>query len=365
MNRVDRRLSKVGLLAVMVSVTASVVGCGTDVYGGTKAGGVPLAEIRTIALPEKERSPMGELVVPMLAHLDSVNAGVALAPEWDDGAVDTAREADIAAQVAEGVYDFALIPARAFDRWPDASLPALSTPFVLHSLDQAQSVADDPAIGSYLERLERAGLIGVALIPENIRHPAALEGLVAPEEFSGLRVRTVQRDATFEASVLRELGAAEVGAAEGDALLNGEVDAVETSFSWLPTIAGRLTVTGDLDLWVKFDVLVANPAVWATLSEVQRDAVRAAAAAAARHAPGESQAAEHACALGHRVVVAGPVARAAFAERTTGVVRALLANPDHASVVSAMQQAAREAPAEFELPDLCRPPTGDAARPDD
>lgn len=354
------------LLAIPVATAVSLAACNAEVYDGTKAGTVPLAEVRGLALPETEQSPMGELAGRLLVELDSANDGVAFAPAWDDGTPDATKEADLAAAVAKGDHDFALIPARAFDRWPDASLPGLSTPFVLHSMEQAASVAMDPAVAAYLGRLEGAGLVGIAVMPENLRHPAATEALVEPDQFDGLRVRTIQADATFEASVLRELGASTVSGAAMNAVTAGDADAAETSFSWLPTIAGELTITGDLDLWVKFDVLVANPAAWRSLSDAQQQAVRDAATHVADHPAAEAEAANLACVLGHRVVIAGQAAREAFVARTSRIVRSLLEDTDHAAVVRAMQEAATALPAaEFDLPDLCRPPTGDAARPDD
>ncbi|MGC5172145.1 hypothetical protein ACLQ2Q_15995 [Microbacterium sp. DT81.1] len=355
------------LLAVLVPTLVLAPGCTSDaVYDGTKAGSAPLGIVKRLAVPEAAGSPTGRLAKLIVEELDARNAAVTFEPAWDDRGPDPRREADLAASVADGSFAFGLIAARAFDRWPEASLPALSAPFQLHSMAQATAVATDPAVLDYLMRLEGLGLVGIAVIPEEIRHPAALTPLLEPEQFQGLRIRTAQTDVTFEADVLAALGATAVGDAPPGSVLLGVVDASETSFGWLPTLPGDLTITGDLDLWVKFDVLVADHEAWDSLSETQRHAIQVAAARVAAAPIDPADAATRACLLGYRLAVAGSATRHALEGKAEPLVRSLLADSAHAPVVQAMKEAVTEHPApEYEPPAACRPPTGDSARPDD
>ncbi|TDN90745.1 TRAP-type C4-dicarboxylate transport system substrate-binding protein [Microbacterium sp. BK668] len=355
-----------GTPAILICALALLVGCDFAAdYSGTKGGSGALANVHGFAVPEGRSSPTGRLAQAVALDPRGPEAGIVLEPAWDDGTPDPYREADLAEAVAQGASSFGLIPARAFDRWPEASLPALSAPFQLHSMEQAAAVARSGAVADYLSRLESVGLVGIAAIPEEIRHPASLSPLRHPDQFRALRFRTAQADALFEADLLGALGATPVADAPPSGIASGEVDAAETSLGWLPTLAGNLTITGDIDLWVKFDVLVADSEAWEALSDAQREALRAVAEDLALSPIDRDDAATRACALGYRVAVTSAAARDAFAERVSPAVRGLLADPAHAPVVEAMRDAVSAHPArEYEPPELCRPRTGDAARPD-
>ena len=93
--------------------------------------------------------------------------------------------------VTSGELDMGLIPSRAWDTEGVTSLRALNAPFLVDSdelLDEV--VSDDESTDDLMAGLDKAGVVGLALFPDALRHPFALkEPLLGPEDYSGRVIR--------------------------------------------------------------------------------------------------------------------------------------------------------------------------------
>jgi hypothetical protein len=131
------------------------------------------------------------------------------------------------------------------------------------------------------------GIVGLALLGDNLRYPAGKHPLAAPADFSGLRFRSMT--SATQAAAVRALGArpsAQGWADLGEALGSGRVDALEVDLhtydgNQYSSVAPFLTV--NLALWPRTTTLIANEAALAKLSDEQRRWIRQAAGDAATY----------------------------------------------------------------------------------
>ena len=154
----------------------------------------------------------------------------------------------------------------------------MHAPFLVQSYAAQAAVVGDELAGDLLASLEPLGLTGLGLAVDQLRMPAAVAApLLAPEDFSGLVVRTVASE--IQAEALRALGADPT--TEG---LSGDsegVDAVETMW-WTYQENSQHEyapfVTRNAVLWPRTVALFANTATLDELDEESRAWVIEAAA---------------------------------------------------------------------------------------
>ena len=189
---------------------------------------------------------------------------------------DEARsEAHTIADVRAGRIEFALVAARAFDRLGVDAFSPLLAPFALESLEaQRRALA-----GSFPERalpaLARLGVVGVAVLPGELRHPVGLtRPLVRPEDFAGARVGI--RDSALAERTFATLGAkVEL---LGDHF--GGFDGVEGDLQVIENNRLAAQVALNVTLWPRIMVLVANRGAWERLDAGRRRLLQAAGRAA-------------------------------------------------------------------------------------
>ncbi len=109
--------------------------------------------------------------------------------------------------VTSGKLDMGLIPSRAWDTEGVTSLRALNAPFLIDSDELLDDVvSSDELADDLMSGLDKAGVVGLALFPEGLRHPFGLKKpLLGPDDYDGQAIRTPTSKTT--AAVFAALGA--------------------------------------------------------------------------------------------------------------------------------------------------------------
>jgi TRAP-type C4-dicarboxylate transport system substrate-binding protein len=177
--------------------------------------------------------------------------------------------------VRSGAVDLAVIGARAWDAAGVKSFNALVAPFLVDSHDLERRVLESPVAERMLEGVEPLGLVGIALLPGELRRPLGLtRSLVRPTDFRGARVGIRPAgiaDATFDA-----LGAR----AEGFPATPEGLIGFDGAESGVATIAnngydrGARALTANVVLWPRPTTVVMNQETFDALTAEQQDALR-------------------------------------------------------------------------------------------
>ena len=270
-----RRSARALAGAAALLLAASTTSC-TELSGSnTKVGGDPdpitltmgtddtqgrpaALQIEKFAREVEERSGGSLLVEPRLAAAGPDQ------PAWDQ---------KVARLVTDGDLDLGMIPSRAWDTEGVHTLRALNTPFLVTTDAAMNAVATDDALATDLMAgLDDVGVTGLALVPEGLRHLFLYdEPQLAEDTLRGAVVRSPRSETTW--AFLEALGAE-----PSDSVADDEFSVAETSFAVAPPGAVR-TAAGNLTLFPKVNVVAANSARFAGLTEEQQEALRGAALA--------------------------------------------------------------------------------------
>lgn len=362
-----RVLAAAAFVAPVLLALAACTGAAT-----AKAGGQTEPTVLSMVLAEGEDVAYGPAVERFVAAAHEASGGsLVVDVTWEPPLRTSDSEAALITDVRSGEADLSHVPARTFDQVGIDHFVALQDPFTLGTLAAADAVAAGPVAEQMLADLAQDGLVGLGMYAENLRRPVGYRApLLRPEDFQGVVVRAQPSELTYDLlSALGARPAMSLNYFRDDGGL--PFDAAESTWSaWRgrhPFPAGSV-VTGNMVLFPKFNVFVANPETFAALDDPQREALRAAAEAAARSwtttdRPDEQRLAEEWCTGGRRVVMANPADLAAAREAVRPVLDDLEADADTAQALRAVRQVAAESPGEpFELPPWCEPPTGDGVR---
>jgi TRAP-type C4-dicarboxylate transport system substrate-binding protein len=208
--------------------------------------------------------------------------------------------------VREGKFDLGWIGARAWDELGVKSFQALQAPLLITDYTLLDKVATSRLTDEMLAGLKSQGVVGLALVPDLLRHPVGLKGpLVSLADFARARVR-VQPSRASDA-LMTAFGAApvEVSNSEiGAAIAHGRIDGEELSLGNAP---GGSTVTANITFFGKTLTLFAARRSYERLTDEQRQILRTAAERTLRHVvanpPSESALARRFCVDG-RIVLA-------------------------------------------------------------
>jgi TRAP-type C4-dicarboxylate transport system substrate-binding protein len=215
-----------------------------------------------------------------------------------------------AQKVIDGRYALALVPARAWDVFGVTSLEAIQAPFLVNSDALLDKVASDPVADTMLAGLNRVGVVGLALLPEALRHPVGFaHPLRSLSDYAGAGVRAPRSQLTWE--MLRALGAHPldlVGDEMGPLIDSGKMDGAESDFGRADGLPRRAVVTANVTFFPKANALVANEHAFDRLNDDQRETLRKAAAETLAHVRAtrstDAETARTACGAGVRVVLA-------------------------------------------------------------
>jgi TRAP-type C4-dicarboxylate transport system substrate-binding protein len=259
--------------AVLVAALA-LAGCG----GHDKAGGTPATGTVTIEVAMRDGSPhLISAYANAVARIAEAPTRIEPRTHWRTQEPDS--EALTIADVRSGRLDFALVSARALDTLGVQSFAPMLAPFAIDSLETEQRVLASDLADRALSPVARIGVVGVAVLPGDLRHPLGLtRPLLRPEDFDGAFIGV--RASALAKRTFEQLGATVVFSSGDDLAGFDGIESDLRSIEGVRADEGAASLAPDLALWPRVLVLVANRHAWERLSPARRDALREAGRAA-------------------------------------------------------------------------------------
>jgi len=278
-------------------------------------------------------------------------------------------EQQVADRVIAGDVDMAVVPVRAWSDVGVTSLQALQAPFLIDNDALLTAVTtDDALVQPLLDGMREQGLIGLAVWPEDLRHPFTFEAngvpIVSPEDFKGQKIWAVTSKSQQE--VFETLGATMIDdSARDSALADGSLRGAESGlWSGALNLADKPTATADVTIYPKFQVMVVEDAVWSRLSPDQQAVVKAAAVAAREQAvvrhSSDADLAQKYCLAGGKVVLAGPANVAKFMDAAKPIYDRLEGDPLTATAIAGIRALKSSTPSSAPTK-ACLPPVSATA----
>jgi TRAP-type C4-dicarboxylate transport system substrate-binding protein len=278
MMQTRRSIQRAGV-AALVALATTVVACTGS--SGDKAGGVEASEPRVLTLANPNDGEPPAQIGSWAEEVARLSGGT-LAIEFENGwrLGEPLYEAGTLEDVKAGKVEMGWVGSRVFDTVGVTSFQALGAPLLVDSYDLESAVFEAGIPEQMLEGVSELDLVGVGVLPGPMRKVLGVsKPFVRPGDFEG-QVIGLQDSAVADAS-LSALGATPRAVPSG-AKLDG-LDAYEQQ---LGSIAGNSYETGadyvtaNVNLWPRPLVIVMGKDAFESLTDQQRSALRAAAAAA-------------------------------------------------------------------------------------
>lgn len=347
--------------AAALGVSATACGGGSDKSGGD----APTTTLR-LATMEGQGAPYTESVEEFARQVEELSDGsLRLQVVWNGadellGGYGPRAEQDVAALVQSGKLAAALIPARAWDELGVTSLQALQAPFLVSSEELVGQIVQSELAEEMLAGLDKAGVVGLTLIPEGLRHPVGFaRPLVTPEDFAGAKIRAPLSKASYR--LLETLAATPVDICCDDffqAVAGGEIDGAESAFALGGDLPRPGTFTANVTFYPKVNAIVVNDDAFGHLSDEHREILREAAAKtlshALRNAPSEQERAAVYCRNGGTIAFASDADVAELERAAEPVYEALEADPQTKELIAQFRRMRAESSgARVPLPEGC------------
>jgi TRAP-type C4-dicarboxylate transport system substrate-binding protein len=315
---------------VVLAAMLAVAGCG----GGEAAEHRPVEPVTLhIGTDDEPGKPAADQIEEFARRAAKLSDGaIRIEPVWHAAGEGPDWDQRVARMVTGGELEMGLIPSRSWDTEGVTTLRALNAPFLITSDELLNGVISSEVAGDLMAGLGTAGVHGIALFPEGLRHPFAFEKpLRGPGDYEGKVIRTPTSDTT--AQVFAALGAS----VNDDDPEPKEHAGMEASYFLDP--GG--TATGNVTFYPKVNTLVIGDAAYDRLDEAQRRAISEAAAQTRdlliQDNPSDAEAAKAFCADGRRVVLASEQQLAALEHAAAPVMAELESDEQTASIVAAIR----------------------------
>jgi TRAP-type transport system periplasmic protein len=290
-----------------------------------------------MAVADQEGRPSDPYVHEFINRVDTLsNGNITIEPTWDAGAEITPFfEQGVVKVVKDGHYELGLAGSRAWDSSGVTSFQALQAPFLITDDALAEAVASSEIGTQMLDGLSSVGMTGLALWPEDLRHPFSMtpdKPILSPDDLKGLTVRSIPSEVSY--MLIDTLG--------GNPMYGDNYQAAESGLRQGASLSGTPTATGNVIFFPKFQVLFANGAALEKLSEGQRAILHEAATATQKKAiaehPSEADAVAAWCADGGTVVMASAEQVAAFEAAAKPVFDKIEQDPLNAELIAAIRE---------------------------
>lgn len=355
------RTSPAILLLAMAAVTGCSAGSAAPATAPASAAAEPAAAITTapsvdpgitpvqlrFADPDDKDRPSQPYIDEFLRVVKEASGGAMTVDVlYGAGATtSTGREKIVTDKVMSGDVELAIAPVRAWNDAGVTSVQALGAPLLIDNDALMTAVAADPLVQPLLDAMGDQGLVGLTVWPEDLRHPFAWDSTGGPllkaADFKGASIWALP--SRLQTEVIETLGGKAVFEEFPDKLVaDGTLRGAETGLAGgAYTIGGFPTATGDVTLYPKYQVLVAEDSAWSRLTPAQQDVIRKAAAAATKVAvtrhPTDATNALAYCQAGGRVVLAGPANVATFVTAVQPMIDRMSEDPLTATAIKAIQ----------------------------
>jgi TRAP-type C4-dicarboxylate transport system substrate-binding protein len=330
-------------LACAVLVAAAVAGgCGSE-SDEDKAGNESTAKPVELVLANHEGGSenVGEWA-DAVERLSGGSIRIRISNNWRPR--ESNYEEAILDDVRRGDVPLASVMSRALDEVGVTSFQPLAAPFLIDSVELEQRVLKSEVAERALAGAEAIGMVGLALMPSDLRRPVGLtQTLAAPDDYRGARVYT--REGKVAAATLEALGAQP---AHGpDETWFEKVDGAEVGLRALrgkPEVARRdARVTSNVVLWAQPSTIVMNKDAFDALSDDQQRALREAAAEAFDERSRivselQDENLQVVCRMGPKLVEATPSQRESLEAAVEPVYRMIERSPGNAEAIAKIRE---------------------------
>ena len=191
----------VGMAALVVGSPNAAASPRADDTWRTRPASTAAASALTLRLgtDDEARAPGGEQIEEFARRVAEASDGeISIEPVWAAAGSPCCHDWDqeIARKVAAGEFDLGMIPSRAWDTEGVTTLQAINTPFLITSDSLLAEVVSGPLANDMMSGLDEIGVVGLALLPEGLRHPFGFDGpLLGPADYDGAVIRTLTSNA--------------------------------------------------------------------------------------------------------------------------------------------------------------------------
>ena len=164
--------TRLHLAALPLAIAAlALAACGGDDNPDKAGGSGPAVTLRigSANYPDSAATDAMETFAREVETLSDRKLRIKLV--WKAAGMARAWDQRVARKVIAGDLDMGMIPARAWDTEGVTSMRALHAPFLVTSDELAREVVTGDLADEMLAGLDELGLVGLALIPEGLRHP--------------------------------------------------------------------------------------------------------------------------------------------------------------------------------------------------
>jgi TRAP-type C4-dicarboxylate transport system substrate-binding protein len=275
-----RRLSLTRAFTLLATVVVTLAAAACSGPGGMdKAGGTKTKPPVVLILAEHEQGP--DEVQSWIEEVQRRAGGslrIQVTHRWRDQEVayDKATIADVQA----GKVALAKIAAGAYDTVGVTSFQALVAPFLIDNPTLEQRVLESDLAGEMLAGTSKLGLVGLAVLPTDLRKPLGLSRLlVKARDYRGARMGV--REGEVAKATFRALRANPVPTIPGGPIRG--LDGLDIDLGGIKG-AGydqqATALTANVTLWPRPVTVVINGTVFESLTAAQQDALRQAGTAA-------------------------------------------------------------------------------------
>lgn len=327
------------LSSVLAAAALSVLGVACSSESDKSGGDATPTTTLKMATMEGKGAPYADSVEEFARQVKQLSDGsLRLQIIWSGadelvGGYGPRAEQEVAGLVQSGKLAAALIPARAWDELGVTSLQALQAPFLVSTEELVEQIVQRELAEEMLTGLDKAGVVGLTLLPEGLRHPVGFaRPLRTPEDFAGATIRAPLSNASYR--LLEALAAKPVDVSGDDfslAVAGGEIEGAESGFAWGTDLPRPGTFTANVTFYPKVNAIVVNDDTFGHLSDEHREILREAAAKtlshALRNAPSEQDWAKVYCGNGGTIAFASEADVARLERAAEPVYEALEADP--------------------------------------
>ena len=271
--------------ALPILLLALVIGgCGGTV-SGDKAGGNEQPITLTLGSPDSEGTPGTDALRHFVQQVADLSEGrITVELRWNVVGDAEDPEGDTIRAVLNGTIDLGWVGTRAWDGQGVVGFSALQAPFLIDDYGVLDAVLKSDVPAPMLTELDGIGLTGLAVYPDQLRHPFGFDApFLTLDDFAGAGLRVP--DSQVSDAVIRALGATPLhlnGGAFGEAIDNGEVVGAESSIGNVMNGNAGIMPTGaymtmNLTFYPKLQTLFAETGRYASLSASTRSVLETAA----------------------------------------------------------------------------------------
>jgi len=287
-----------------------------------------------------DSAPSGHYVLEFVSQVKTLsNGNITIEPVWAAGdTTEVGFERGVIQLVRDGKFDLGIAASRAFDNNKDhiTSFQALQAPFLVDNDALVVAVATSDVATQMLDNLASAGLAGLTLWPEDLRHPFSLapgKPLLSPQDFVGLNIRTTPSGVSN--MMVEALGGKPMFEESG-------YDGAESGLRQGASLTGTPTATGNVTFFAKYQVLFVNGTAYKKLNDEQRTVLQQAAVATQKKAltehPSDAEAGTAWCADGGSIALASDEQVVAFQKAAQPVLDKLQNDSFNAESITAIRE---------------------------